>query len=287
MQFSRLIATAVAAAAIALSAQAQNPKPAENQAAPTAPDPRLDQLLARWEKEMRAVKQSMAAEVRCTRKDRTGFDKTRVSTGWIKFMRPDLARMDLTDTENAARYERWICTGSHVYNFAPSEKVIYVYSLQGPQQGQLPDEGPLQFLTDMNAQKMKERYTLKITKVDQHYTYLDVFPKFPKDMQDFVYVRLVILNQSDRPALASLVGLPIQLYMVEPNKNETTYDVLRVHKDSIQTVKRTEFEKPELPGKDWKWENVRPLSDTGRGAGNPRPTGGGTPRVIRPQTQDK
>ncbi len=285
MRIPRLTIAVTLAVLLVLSASAQAPKPQDNSPATPASDPRLDQLLARWEKELRAVKQSMAAEVRCARKEAV-FGKTRLSTGWIKFMRPDLARMDLTDTENAARYDRWICTGSHVYNFAPTEKTIYVYSLEQSQKGQMPDEGPLQFLSDMNAQKMKQRYGLKISKVDANYTYLDVFPKFAKDMQDFSYARLVILNQSDRPALASLVGLPIQLYMVEPNKSEVTYDVLRIHKDAVQAVKRTDFEKPELPAKDWKWENVRPLSDTGKGPANPRATGG-TPRVVRPQTPDK
>jgi TIGR03009 family protein len=284
MRIGKTLAVVVAAAVGLLAAQAQTPAPQGNQdnPAPATADPRLDQLLARWENETRGVQQTMMAEIKSVRKDHV-FNKKRQSTGWIKFMRPDLARVELADAENPERYERWICTGAHVYNFAPAEKVIYVFPLEAARKGQLPDQGPAQFLFDMKADLAKKRYELKITKVTEHYTYIDVFPRFEADMQDFSYARLVILNKTN---------LPLQLYWVEPNKTEVTWDIVKIHKDAPQLVKRTEFEKPSLPDPTWKWGDTRALNDARPAA---KPTGSGksqggspnSPRVIRPQTPEK
>jgi TIGR03009 family protein len=249
--------------------------PATPGAAP-ASDQRLDELLRYWEQDA-ARMQMMVAEFKCTRKNKT-FNKTETYTGSLKFMRPEFARFEMSSVENPqTNYERFICTGSHLYVFRPAESTLIAYPLPARaagQSGQLPDDGPLPFISGMKADTAKKRYQIKITKEDQYYIYVDVLPNYPRDQQDFTYARLVILRST---------MLPRQLFWVDPQNIEVTWDITRVLKDreAEGAVKREDFMKPEVP-RGWQLK----VSEGAAAAGaNPNGTQVkfGQPRVIRPQ----
>ncbi|MER3416139.1 MAG: hypothetical protein C4297_08030 [Gemmataceae bacterium] len=224
---------------------------AEPPAAP-APDPRLDALLTRWERETSQL-HSMLAEVVCTRKYNSFTGQTEVLVGSARFMRPDLARIDLRSKDNPERYERYICTGTHIYRYVPEEKVIEVYPLPARRAHQLPDDGPLPFLFGMSAETAKKRYRLRISKEDEWYTYVEVTPLYERDMVEFTRARIVILN---RPTAAIPKDMPRELYWIEPNRNEHKYDIQRIQMNAV-AVQRTDFIKPNLPP-GWTWRIVQP-----------------------------
>lgn len=252
--------------AVGVSAQQPSGPPA-----PQPTDPRLDQLLARWEKETAGIK-SMVATIKCTRKNNV-FNRTETLEGTAKFMQQAdgsyLARLHLEDKGNKNRYETYICTGSHIYVVRPEEKSIYAYSLPVKQQKQLPDDGPMPFLFGMKAETAKKRYQLKLAaKQDEFYTYVDVLPNFARDQADFTYARLAILNKT---------FLPAQIYWVEPNKVEVTWDVGDFQKNVLGPEHRPEFNQPKLPP-GWELKTEQKLDQP--------PASPAPPTKVRPKVDD-
>lgn len=221
---------------------------------PPAPvnDPRLDQLLTRWEKETTNCA-TLAAEVTCSRKNPV-FNRTEKLVGFAKFMKLQngeyLARLELKSQEDPNRYEKYICTGGYIYVFRPEEKMILTYTVPKAQAGQLPDDGALPFLFGMKSEIAKKRYNLKVARETEHYTYLEVQPIYPRDKADFVHARLAILNK-DWPTLPK--DTPKEIYWVEPNQVEVKWDITKLQRDVPGSVQRTEFVKPELPA-GWQWK---------------------------------
>jgi TIGR03009 family protein len=224
---------------------AQPPMPP---AAPPAPaeDPRLDALLARWEAATTNI-QSLVAEVVCTRKNPV-FNKTEVLVGSAKFLRlPDGtygAKLDLQSQDNPNRYERYVSTGRAIYVYRPDEKAVYVYDLPAQTTGRPPDDGAMPFLVGMKAATAKKRYTMKISKIDENYTYLEIYPNFDRDRADFIYAKLSLFNK-DWPKWPK--DTPYYVYWVEPNNVEVRWDIKQLQRDVPGSVDRREFDKPTLP----------------------------------------
>jgi TIGR03009 family protein len=259
-------------------AQPTSPPPA-----PVANEPALNQLLAMWERDMGTM-QSLVVEFNCTRTytDQGNIKKEFVgSLRCMKMVDGSFGATIQLRRANGTVAEQYICTSTHIYNVWPEDKTVYVYTLPPRQPGQPPDDGPLPFLTGMKSKTARERYRLKAydsedPKYKPWYTYVDVLPNFDRDLQDFTYARLSILKQPirDQQGVELIpVGMPRQLLWFEPNKNKTTWDVLRVQRNVPESVSRREFEKPTFP-QGWKIEN---LSKAASGPStNP-------PRVIRNQ----
>ena len=237
-----------------------------------ASDPRIDRILQHWQRETAALK-SLVIHVTCTRKNNV-FNRTEVLRGTAKFLRLPTgdyaARLDLVHSQDPNRFERYIYTGAAIYVYRPSDKQILVYNVPPRTTGRLPDEGPLPFLFGMPVETARRRYTMRVNKVTDWYTYIDVRPNFARDQADFIYARLAILNKATArfPLYA-----PKQIYWVEPNNIEVTWDVTGMERNESRSVDRREFAKPQLPA-GWNWK-YQPNTTTSRS--NPPPT------VIRPQ----
>jgi TIGR03009 family protein len=263
---------------ITSSLHAQQPQPA----APPAPTPaRLDELLARWEKEMQGI-QSLSLE--CVRTDvNKTFGGTDVWVGSVKFMKPNLARLELfaaiidpakpvTDPRqmklNQEVYEKVISTGNFLYQFVPKSKEVNVTELSTPKAGQVADDPNMSFLSGMKADEAKKRYELKLVKEDQYYIYIELMPKLDMDKREFQKARLV-LNQSN--------FLPRQIWYQAPNGNEQTWDIPKA--DANAKIERTEFAAPTTLPPGWKMVRA-PRAD----AAPARPPEV-APRVVRPSGQ--
>jgi TIGR03009 family protein len=127
------------------------------------------------------------------------------------------------------------------------------------------DNNFLSFLFGMKAEEAKRRYELSLAKEDQHWIYIDILPRDPADKADFQKARLV---------LSATTFLPRQLWFVQPNKNEVTWDIPRV--DTSAGVNRNDFAVPAQPQG---WNVVRvPRADLQAPGKNDPP-----PRVVRPK----
>lgn len=249
---------------------AQQPPAGAPQAAPpvqTRFDPannRLDALLLKWEESMRNV-QTLQAHCTRTNVDRA-FNAVDVYEGDARYMRPNLAILDMFSKKNPQMYDKFICTGTFLYEFNPANKTIRVHELPPPKAGQVADDNFLSFLFGMKAEEARKRYDLRLAKEDQHYIYIEIFPMQPSDKADFARARLTLTNGT---------FLPRQLWFQQPNSNEVTWDMPQIQ--SNVKLNRADFAAPQLP-RDWKVEK----GEKPAGAAQAPPPAA-QPRVARPQ----
>jgi TIGR03009 family protein len=244
---------------------AQQPK-AQPAPAPPALDPagnRVDGLLVRWEQEMRKV-QSLSAQ--CTRlEENKTFKYTDVYQGVAKYMKANdggrltnLAMLEMRKKDKQEVWEKFVCTGTLLYQYVPSQKEIRVHQLPPPKPGQVADDNFLSFLFGMKAEEAKRRYDLKFVKEDQYYFYVEILPRFDADKADFQKARLVLNKDS---------FLPRQLWFEQPNGDTVTWDVPKLELNA--QINRQEFDRPQVPQG---WKQVQ--------APTPK-SGEAPPRVIR------
>ncbi len=236
------------------------------QAAQIPAGDKLDQLLANWEKSMTAV-QSLLAYCTRTTTDKV-FQSTEVFEGMAKFVKSgqagqsSRASLEMKKKGRPEIYEKFICTGTFLYEFSPQTKVIRIHELPPPKVGQLADDNFLSFLFGMKSADAKKRY--KLTYVappadDKWYSYVKIEPIEIADKADFTEAQLVLNNST---------YLPRRLWFRQSNGNEVQWDFPKMI--SGADIRATEFAQPALPAADWKYVRV------------PRETG---PRVVRPNNQ--
>lgn len=232
----------------------------------------LDRLLQFWQREAnRTVK--LYAQFEATRKFHNFGGVVKSYQGLGKFMRlPDGNYgflIELHEKGQPERYERYLCTGTHFYMFRPEEKTVYFHTLPPRKPGEVPDQGPMSFLFGISADEAKKRYQMAISRQDEWYTYVEIRPNFPKDQVDFVYARLAVLN---KPTSVIPQYYPRQIYWVEPQKVEVTWDIVRLAQNEAATqVDRRDFAAPQIPA-GWQLKPIQqPTSEQ-------KP-----PSVVRPQ----
>jgi TIGR03009 family protein len=178
--------------------------------------------------------------------NRTTVDKvwksTEVYEGVAKYLKTNqgnLASLEMKRKDNPAIYEKYVCSGTFVYEFAPGAKEIRVHELPRPASGQVVDDNFLSFLFGMKAADAKRRYQLTFVPPpanDKWYYYIEVRPRERQDMQDFTRARLVLMASNN---------LPRQLWFEQPNGNEVTWDFPQVTTGVDLRVQ--EFGQPQVP----------------------------------------
>jgi TIGR03009 family protein len=234
---------------------AQQTTPATGAALDPVKNP-LDAILVNWEKAMKGVT-NLTADLTRTTLDKT-FQTSEVFQGKAKYLKPNLALLYMQKKNKPEVYEKFLCTGTYIYQFIPQQKIVYVHELPKSKEGKMGDDNLLSFLFGMKAADAKARYELTLLQPppnDKWYYYILIKPKNKQDQKDFSRARLV-LNRT--------TFLPRQLWFEEPQKSEITWDFLKL--DLKTELKRTEFGPPQRE-KGWEWKNA------------PKETG---PRVIRP-----
>lgn len=233
------------------AASAQVPQPA----APFDPaHNRLDALLLRWEQELQKV-DTLDAQIVRTTDDKT-FQVKEVAEGVARYKKPNLALMELHGKTNPQLFEKYVCTGTYLYEFAPASKEIRAHELPPPKPGQVADDNFLSFLFGMKAETARQRYDLRLVQEDKYYIYIEVYPRTAEDKADFSRARLVLNNQT---------YLPRQLAFEQPNKNTIIWDLPRL--TSGANINMADFAQPVTPP-GWKMVRV-PRTDP-------------PPRVVRP-----
>ncbi len=229
------------AAGVALTQQPSNPAPV---------DPRLEAVLINWEKAMTNV-QSLTAEVHRTKLDKV-YQTTEVFDGSASYLRgaagqTSRASLELFKKNQPQVFEKFLCTGNFLYEWAPSNKMIRRHELPQPKPGQVADDNFLSFLSGMKAEDAKARY--QITYIpppadDKWYQYLRIQSKLPSDKADFTEARLTLWGNN---------YLPRQLWFLEPQGNEVTWDFPRV--TSPANLTPAHFGTPQLPA-GWQFVTV-------------------------------
>jgi TIGR03009 family protein len=234
---------------------------AQQEVAPAAANQALDNHLLRWEQEMQKV-QTLQAQLARIDKDKT-FNTATKLVGYAAYRKVgtgpstlNLATLEMRPEGKQEVREKYVCTGTFLYQFLPEEKQIKVFELPKPKPGQVAEDNFLSFMFGMKAEEARRRYDLRLAKEDQYYIYVDILPRFPNDRADFQRARMV-LNKSN--------FLPRQLWFEHPNGNEVVWDIPRIQ--SGADLDRRLFDPPQAPP-GWRVVNVPRQTET-------------QPRVIR------
>jgi TIGR03009 family protein len=235
---------------------------------PAAEDKALDTYLAKWEAAMKKV-ETLGAELTRVDTDRV-YEHVQKLKGVAYYMRSgsgptaqNLALLEMRLEGQKEFKEKFICTGTYIYQYAPEQKEIRYYELPKPKPGQVSEENNLlSLLFGMKAEDAKRRYDLK-AKEDTWYIYVDISPRSPADKSDFQRAQLV-LNKSN--------NLPRRLWFEHANKSEVLWDIPNLHVG--MDVKRIWFDAPKAPP-GWKVVAGENRVQTARPAG-PAPSGGPT-----------
>ena len=211
--------------------------------------------------------QGLSATLKRSEKDAV-TDVEQHFTGYTKYLKvgagpntQNLAMLEMTPDGKKDFSERFVCSGSFLYEFRPSEKVIQSHEIPKPKAGQVADDNFLSFLFGMKKDEAKSRYDLKLTKTDSNYVYVEILPRNAADKVDFKRAQIVLFKDT---------MLPRRLWFEQPNKTETTWDVLQINPND-KTIDRREFDAPAPPPG---WKVVQAPKD----AESP-------PRVARPSGQ--
>jgi TIGR03009 family protein len=250
--------------ALVLASQWASAQQAQQAAAPppAADDKVLDTHLAKWEGAMKNV-ETLGAQLTRVDKDPV-YDHVQRLTGAAYYMKAgtgssaqNLALLEMRLDGQKDFKEKFICTGTFIYQFAPEQKEIRYYELPKPKPGQAAEENNLlSLLFGMKAEDAKRRYELKLAKEDTYYIYVDIVPRSATDKSDFQLARL-ILNKSNY--------LPRRLWFQHANRSEVTWDIPNLQVG--MALDRRAFDKPNAPP-GWKivaGENrvqARPASPT-------------------------
>jgi TIGR03009 family protein len=262
MRSSGLVLSGVLVLCPALSAQQPPSPPAA--ASVLDPNNRLDALLMQWEAKMKSV-QTLRAHVARERSDKV-FNTRDTFEGETKYMRPNLALLSLSRKDRPTIFEKYICTGTLLYEFNQANREVRYQELPPPKPGQVADDNFLSFALGMKAEEAKRRYELRFAGEDKYYYYVEILPRFPADKADFQKARLV-LTQSTM--------LPRELTFVEPNGNMIKWDIPLI--ETGIPLDRREFERPAIP-KDWRLVKAPKANSAQTPPTQPLP-----PRVVRPK----
>jgi TIGR03009 family protein len=221
--------------------------PQQKQVQPQPKGNQLDDVLISWEKVMVGLN-SFVAECNETFVDKI-FQVTKVSKGTAKYVKPNRASLEMYQVNKPGEFKKYVCNGKELYEYAADAKEIRIHTLTAPKAGQVSDDNFLTFLFGMKAADAKRRYQLTLQAPppnDTWYHYIEVLPRDPSDKVDFTRARLVLLRSN---------YLPRQLWFLQPNGNEVTWDFPKVHPNA--PVAENEFMRP-TPPPGWQLRQVQP-----------------------------
>jgi TIGR03009 family protein len=182
----------------------------------------INTVLRDWQKTVSGMT-SFACTIERTSIDKA-LDAKDVFRGQVFFQKArkkgdgNLAHLELTKKTNPDVFEKYILTGSELHEFVPAQKIVRVYKLPDANQMGLPQENVMGFLFGIGVEHVKERYSMELKKPsrpDPHYHYVLITPKTARDKADFTEARLALYRENN---------LPAQVWFLQPNKNEVTWN---------------------------------------------------------------
>jgi TIGR03009 family protein len=215
----------------------------------------LDYTLQKWEQAMTTL-DSFAVTCRRSTKDKT-FGDIAVYEGSAKFLKgtqgqTSRALLEMVSKKDPNKYERFLYTGTYLYEWVPGTKVLRVHDVPRPKPGQpLFDDNIVALLFGMTANAAQRRYQMTwvpdTKDNNKYYHYLQVLPRTPADKADFTEARLVLTARD---------FLPRQVWYHQPNGNEITWDFETLRRNADSRVTATSFAPPQSLPQGWRVERT-------------------------------
>lgn len=117
--------------------------------------------------------------------------------GEIKYVQPDKGLYRI----HASGGEYWICDGKAIYEFNSTKKELIENRLPPELQGKSISDGPLPFVFGVDAEKLKQRYWVRIiTPSDRKgEVWLQAYPRHRQDAANFQRVEIILSDKELMP----------------------------------------------------------------------------------------
>jgi TIGR03009 family protein len=275
---------------------AQQPIAAPAQAAPQVPpqfqlnqveQAYLDQVLDKWEQESGTVKMFQCpfqrweynaafgpgqdiplnkdkGELSYEKPDKGSFQITEIAKWQAEPVPPGQppppqAKGDWVVDPNAIG-EHWVCDGKSIFEYRHDQKQLVERPIPPEMQGQSIVDGPLPFLFGAKADKLKQRYSMRIQQQpnDQE-IWIQALPKFQAQAADFRAVEVILDQQR-------LLPRAMQVHLPDGSRHVYMFDLanatLNGHWQRIKSL----FQAPRTP---FGWQRVVEEAPAQPPAGNP------------------
>ena len=184
----------------------------------------LENLLADWEKRNREI------HVLESKLYRWKYDNVFGNVnqppppdeGIVKFSAPDKGLLKI-DAKDPAQSEQWLCDGKSIYQFDYKQHLVTEFLLPPEMQGKGIGDGPLPFVFGVEAEKLKQRYFMRIiTPPDaQNQVWLQAYPRYQKQAAEFSRVEVILKISGPTKAL---LPFAIQIFWTN-GKDRTVYQL--------------------------------------------------------------
>jgi TIGR03009 family protein len=132
-----------------------------------------------------------------------------VDLGYIKYAAPDRGVFRVTHTKQGEkvvpiepkRGEHWICDGKSIYGYDFVQKQLVQHKLPPELWGKAISRGPLPFLFGAKADRVKQRYWVRIVTPQNvsGQVWLEAYPRFQADAANFQRAELILETGGMRP----------------------------------------------------------------------------------------
>jgi TIGR03009 family protein len=260
------------------SAQPSQPPPPPFTLTPQE-EAQLDRALTVWEQKSQDVKNFSCSFVRWeydpvfAKPNSDPNAPVNTDQGILKYASPDKGVYRIVNKITAEnklepveqeRADHWICDGKSVFQYIPKQKQLVEHKLPPQLQGKAIVDGPLPFLFGTDAQKLRQRYFLRlITPSDaQNQLWLEAYPRFQEDAANFRRAILILTMSNMNPKA-------LQIY--QPNgKSRTSYEFYDIKiNDPLWLLQGNPFQAFTPRG----WQKIieeAPATQAGRPAGQVR-----------------
>lgn len=217
-------------------------------------DPALAAHLAGWEKQARGVT-AFRAEFTLTRMDAV-FRKERRYAGSLLGLTSGSAVLRLENVNDKAEYEAYICDGKALYAYSGLEKTVTEFRLPPPggpdgfsprlARELCPTEWfAVRLLSGATAKEAAKRFEVSLFKADDHYVFLELRPRLPKDRQAFTRARVAMYGPGVRPPHVPYT--PAEVFVAKANGDTEHWTFAEVELNPPD-VDETVFRFVEVPG---------------------------------------
>ena len=178
----------------------------------------LENLLTDWEKRNKEIHvlKSKFFHWRYDAVFGNGNQPPPADEGDLKFAAPDKAWM-WVKAKDHKQSEQWLCDGKSVFHWDYTNSVVTEYIMPPEMQGKGIGDGPLPFVFGIEAQKLKQRYFMRIITPPnvQNEVWLEAFPRLQQDAANYYKVEVILQIVGESHAL-----FPYAIQIYAPNEKD-------------------------------------------------------------------
>ena len=132
------------------------------------------------------------------------------------------------EAKDPTQSEQWLCDGKSIFQFDYPRKLVTEFVMPPELQGKGIGDGPLPFVFGIEAEKLKQRYFMRIITPPnvQNEVWMEAYPRYQQQAAEFSKVQVILQISGPTKAL-----LPYAIQIYSPNGKDRI--VYQLHNPSI------------------------------------------------------